>query len=47
MRLGMQTIIEDYFHGALKVPLVILNTFFAFLVGAAAVFAILKMSLGA
>ncbi|ALN71355.1 MULTISPECIES: succinate dehydrogenase, hydrophobic membrane anchor protein [unclassified Aureimonas] len=47
MRLGMQTIIEDYFHGALKLPLVILNTFFAFLVGAAAVFAILKMSLGA
>ncbi|KTQ84628.1 succinate dehydrogenase [Aureimonas ureilytica] len=47
MRLGMQTIIEDYFHGALKLPLIILNTFFAFLVGAAAVFAIIKMSFGA
>ncbi len=47
MRLGMQTIIEDYVHTeAAKIVLLMLNTFFAITVGTASVFAILKLSFG-
>lgn len=48
MRLGMQTIIEDYIHTeASKIVLLMLNTFFAAFVALASIFAILKLSFGA
>ena len=48
MRLGMQTIIEDYVHTeASKIVLLLLNTFFAAFVALACIFAILKLSFGA
>jgi succinate dehydrogenase / fumarate reductase membrane anchor subunit len=45
MRIGMQVIIEDYVPSeGKKIFLLMLNTFFAILVGAACVFAVLKLS---
>jgi succinate dehydrogenase / fumarate reductase membrane anchor subunit len=47
MRAGMQVIIEDYVHDdALKIAAVMANTFFALLMGAACIFALLKLNFG-
>jgi succinate dehydrogenase / fumarate reductase membrane anchor subunit len=48
MRLGMQTIIEDYVTSeGRKVATLMLNSFFAILIGITCVFAVLKLSFGA
>jgi succinate dehydrogenase membrane anchor subunit len=48
MRLGMQNIIEDYVHAeGYKVAALLLNTFFAALVGLVCAYAVLKLSFGA
>ena len=47
MRLGLQVVIEDYVHTpARKFAALLLNTFFTMAMGAAALYAILKMSFG-
>ncbi|MCX7351502.1 MAG: succinate dehydrogenase, hydrophobic membrane anchor protein [Alphaproteobacteria bacterium] len=47
MRLGLQVVIEDYVHTyQTKYALLLLNTFFAVVMAVAALYAILKMSIG-
>jgi succinate dehydrogenase / fumarate reductase membrane anchor subunit len=47
MKIGIQVVIEDYVYGKnQKFTLLILNTFFAWAIGLACVFAILKISFG-
>src|SRR5262249_16547145 len=47
MKIGIQVVIEDYVYGKnQKFTLLILNTFFAWAIGLACAFAILKISFG-
>ncbi|MBV9259985.1 MAG: succinate dehydrogenase, hydrophobic membrane anchor protein, partial [Pseudolabrys sp.] len=47
MWIGMQEIVIDYVHADIaKLSLLLLNTFFCFVVGVGCVFAILKLSFG-
>jgi succinate dehydrogenase / fumarate reductase membrane anchor subunit len=46
MHAGMRVIVEDYFHGAQRTALVLASLFVCTLVGALAVFSILKVALG-
>jgi len=47
MRLGLQVVIEDYVHAhAAKFATLLFNTFYTVALGAAALYAILKMSFG-
>jgi succinate dehydrogenase / fumarate reductase membrane anchor subunit len=47
MRLGMQTVIEDYVHDkGWKLAVIIANNFYAVIIAVACLYAILKISLG-
>ena len=47
MKLGLQTVIEDYISGhGLKIVLLVLSTFFSYGLAAASAFAVLQISLG-
>lgn len=47
MKLGLQVVIEDWIDGdGMKIALLLLNTFFAYAIGLACVFSVLKIAFG-
>lgn len=46
MRIGMQIVIEDYAHGGSKFVFIILNSFFPIIVGAIALYGLVKIAFG-
>jgi succinate dehydrogenase / fumarate reductase, membrane anchor subunit len=45
-QLGVQVVIEDYIHGALKTVLIVLSNFFHVVLGAIGVVAVLRIAFG-
>ena len=45
-RLGVQVVVEDYVHGSMKLVALLLSQFVHIALGVAAIFAVLKISLG-